>query len=100
MKFSHLRLTLVLPACLLFAGSFTSLKDTPAKARQVYYYWYDEPQDTYDNYDTTADMINTWENLLGVMVNTNPAGGTLIVEGYNDNVYPHDVPPTVFLYAH
>lgn len=100
MKRFPLRLLLVASTWIITSSAVNPQDARPAKVHQVEYYWYDEPQDNFDNFDTTDDMINTWQNLLGVPINTIPGGGTLILKGYTNDAYPHNLPCSVYLYAH
>jgi hypothetical protein len=95
---------LLLIAGLLLFGStgFTTVHPTPPpKPCTIYYYWFTYPDDAYNDY-ASLDQEETewWIYYDGVVINTNPIGGTLIARGYPDDVYPHDKFPTVFLYAH
>jgi len=73
----------------------------PAAARQAMYYWFFEPSDTYNDYQTLSnEEVEMWIYYDGVLINTNPAGGTLIAEGYLSNAYPHVAFPYYYLYAH
>jgi hypothetical protein len=84
------------------AKSVAATSATSDKAsKQVMYYWYSEPDDTYNDYTTVSQEIYEWWVLLGgVSINQNGAGGTLIVCGYLSNSYPHIMYPSVYLYAH
>ena len=73
----------------------------PAPARQAMYYWYSEPSDTYNDYQTLSnEEVEMWVYYDGTLINTNPSGGTLIEEGYLNNAYPHTEFPYYYLYAH
>jgi hypothetical protein len=92
-------LLLTLP--LVFSGAaFSKTSDAAPLARQVSYYWYSYPYDTYNDYNTLAE--EEWEMWVyyDAPVNTDPAGGTLIERGYTNHVYPHEFPAVYFLYVH
>ena len=69
--------------------------------RQAMYYWYFEPSDTYNDYQTLSDeIVEMWIYYDGILINTNPAGGTLIEKGYPTNAYPHTGFPSYYLFSH
>jgi hypothetical protein len=77
---------------------------TPAQKAKAFdtniYYWFSAFDDSYNDYETTAWEIWEMEIYYDVTVNTNPAGGTLIEQGYWNNSDPHEFPSMVFLYGH
>ena len=103
-------LTLVLVAS--GAGSTKTGAETPAPsaavslpkampaARQELYYWYLAPIDLFNDENTiSAEAWEWWVN-LDCLVDQDPTGGVLLLQGYTNNVYPHNFPPSVFLYYH
>jgi hypothetical protein len=72
----------------------------PAKAKGAYYYWYTVPDDSFNDLTTTPNEESElfWE--YGVIVNQNSAGGTLLMRGYINNSYPHNMPASIYLYGH
>ena len=93
-------------ALILLCTSFTSDKAVaPAAspsdaAADIYLYWYSYPADTYLTYCGVDEEINTLELEYDVLVDADPSGGTLLVRGYDSDIYPHEVWPTVYLYGH
>jgi hypothetical protein len=72
----------------------------PATTKTAWYYWYTYPDDTYNDFNTISGEENElfWE--YWVPIDQNSAGGTLLMRGYINNVYPHNFPASVFLYGH
>lgn len=104
MKRFSLRLALATAALSLFAG-FTHLKARKAAAphptsRQVEYYWYTWPGDTYNDENTLANEEYEMWVYYDAPVNTDPSDGTLIERGFVNNTYPHEFAPSYFLYVH
>ena len=99
MKLHSFRMA-VLATALVFCSSASPVKKATAKPNPQFFYWYIAANDTFDNYLNTDDEINEQENATGLWVDTNPAGGTLLVRGYDNNVYPHNLLPSVLLYGH
>jgi hypothetical protein len=66
------------------------------------YYWFWMPGDSYNDEETQAMEVWEMENIYypGTEVDTNPTGGTLILEGYMMPNQPHMAYPAVYLYAH
>jgi hypothetical protein len=87
-------------ALLMLAGAFTRTSDAAAHPRFVNYYWYTDPGDEYNDYNSVGVEEEEMWIYYGAPVNTDPTGGTLIEEGYTNNVYPHEFPPSQFLYVH
>lgn len=106
MKQLPLSLLLALGLIVLCGTSFTkdtkaSPQSTPIAHRGVNFYWYSYPDDEYNDYADIYDEENYWWYYYdGVVVNTNPIGGTLIARGYSGNSYPHGTTPSAWLYAH
>lgn len=74
---------------------------TPAATRDIMYYWYTYPDDTYNDYaSANTEAYEWWIYYNGVIIDSNPIGGTLIAKGYIYNNYPHIANPQYFLYAH
>jgi hypothetical protein len=71
-----------------------------AKTFVNYYYWYDVILYEWNDYETTPWEIWEMETYFDCTVNTNPAGGTLIEEGFITDQYPNPYGVMVFLYAH
>ena len=99
MKLHSFRLAVLAIAWVLCSSAF-SVKKATAKANPQYFYWYLAANDTFNNYLNTNDEITEMEAETGMSVDTNPAGGTLLVRGYDNNVYPHNLLPSVLLYGH
>ena len=72
----------------------------PAKTFDRSYYWYSTIMDDWNDYATTSWEIYEMEIYYDCTVNTNPAGGTLIEEGFITENYPNPYGVMVFLYAH
>lgn len=90
-----------LTAVLVLSGAgFSRTSDAAPFTRQVSYYWYTWPDDTYNDYNTvSAEEYEMWI-YYDAPVNEDPAGGELVERGFTNNVYPHEFPPTQFLYVH
>lgn len=79
------------------AHAASSTSDT----KRMMYYFYTYPDDVFHDYNSaSAEEDYWWEALGGVLVNTNPIGGTLVARGYQADYYPHMQPPSIYLYAH
>ena len=77
-----------------------SLPKAMPAARQELYYWYLAPIDLFNDENTiSAEAWEWWVN-LDCLVDQDPTGGVLLLQGYTNNVYPHNFPPSVFLYYH
>ncbi|HXB08264.1 MAG TPA: hypothetical protein VNW04_14135 [Puia sp.] len=89
---------------LVFSGASlrkpTPADPAPAKAKGAYYYWYTVPDDSFNDLTTTPNEENElfWE--YDVIVDQNSAGGTLLMRGYINNAYPHNMPASIYLYGH
>lgn len=107
------RLSICLPALALalglaLSGATTISKanaatPTPAKhdARFQYsYYWFTYPGDAYIDHQTLAFEEIEWLVFYGLLVNTDPRGGTLVARGYLIPGSPHSAPPAAYLYSH
>lgn len=74
---------------------------TTAASMQTLYYFFSWPYDVYNDRKTLNDEIyEMWIWYGGVLIDTDPSGGTLIERGYPDKAQPHDMLPVIFLYAH
>jgi len=97
------RLAIAAGLCLLFTA-FTPQRSFSPKVfvsqTSVHYYYYLADDDSYDSYSTVSEEIIRMQTLYGVLVNTNPFGGTLVALGYLNNAYPHNIWPSSYLYAH
>ena len=79
----------------------TAAAPPPAASRDMMFYWYLEPGDIYNDYNSLAgEEYEMWIYYDGVLINTSPAGATLIEEGYQSDAYPHVAFPYYYLYAH
>jgi hypothetical protein len=79
----------------------TSPTHLTAAPRQTLYYFFSWPYDVYNDRKILSDEIyEMWIWYGGVLIDTNPGGGTLIERGYADRAQPHDMLPVIFLYAH
>ena len=96
-------------AVLALSGAGFTKKPTPApspataptpasKSFAQSYYWYSAFDGSYNDYETVSYEIWEMEIYYDCTVNTDPAGGTLIEEGYWFN--NPDYPASYFLYAH
>ena len=96
-----MRLVLLTLPLILSGASFSKTSDTAlTAARQVSYYWYAYPYDTYNDENTlAAEEFEMWV-YYDAPVNTEPGGGTLVERGYTNKTDPHEFPPVYFLYAH
>jgi len=85
----------------LVLGSSITAKRTPQPAALLTnYYWFTDDNDVYDRYASTDAEIANLQAFYGVPVNTNPAGGTPLRDGYINNTTPHNVWPSLILYGH
>jgi len=102
MKPLSLRRLAVAAAWMLLLSAFSSPKEAPASNPKMiaHYYFYLEPADSYDSFNTVADEILRLEQITGYYVDTSPFGGTLVANGFTNNDFPHDVWPSVHLYEH
>jgi len=86
------------------ATSFSSHSKPVPKAPDTHmaaYYWFLIPGDYFNDYATLADEEDEWWWYYdGVLINTNPMGGTLIAKGYINGNIPHTGFPLINLYAH
>ncbi|HVS95768.1 MAG TPA: hypothetical protein VHE54_04755 [Puia sp.] len=71
-------------------------------SKQYIYYWYTEPDDTYNDYETldNEEYELSWIYGGNLVVDTDPMGGTLLSEGYMTNEYPHRMFAAAYLYGH
>ena len=99
MKPLSIRFTLAVLAWVVICSAFTPWQPA-VSSKQTYYYFYNYPDDTFNSYSNTADEEAALESVLEVTVNTSSAGGTLVARGYFNNNYPHNMLPSVMLYAH
>ena len=99
MKSRTLRLLMLAGAWMILGSATPAHQNTPT-AKQTMYYWYWTDTDTYMEYATTATAINDLEAMVGRSVTTQPIGGTLVGNGYINNIYPHNTWPAVQLYEH
>ena len=89
------------PATILNRPNTAAATPLPAASRDAMFYWFTEPSDTYNDYQSLAEEeYEMWIYYDGVMINTNPLGGTLIEEGYQSDAYPHTDFAYYYLYAH
>jgi hypothetical protein len=93
-------LTLVLVASGAGSTKTAATAATAPAARQELYYWYLSPIDLFNDENTISAEIFEWWVNLDCEVDQNPSGGILLENGYTNNVYPHNFPPSVFLYYH
>jgi hypothetical protein len=83
------------------SGLATTLASaSPAKKKLPSYYWYSTFDGSYNDYETTNYEIWEMEVDYDVLVNQDPAGGTLIEEGFLTEADPNPDGPMVFLYGH
>jgi hypothetical protein len=96
-----IRLLFITGLSFLCTTGFTARSKTSTTSRAISYYWYAYPSDTYHDYcSTNAEAYLWWIYYDGVIIDSNPIGGTLIARGYLSNTYPHISYPYAFLYAH
>ena len=69
-------------------------------SQSLLYFWYTAPDDVFNDHRTLNDEINEMWDYYAVMIDTSPGGGVLVDRGYLDKSYPHDIFPSVYLYAH
>jgi hypothetical protein len=69
-------------------------------ADNTYYYWFNADDDSYDDYTNTTTEIVRLQTEYGVPVDGSAFGGTLVSRGYTSRIVPHQVWPSVYLYAH
>jgi hypothetical protein len=100
MKPLSIRSLAIILAWLFICSASTSGSSAVPANRQVHYYYFAYPQDTFTEYNTVAGEISDLESALGVNVDTSPGGGTLVARGYINSHYPHNVLPSSLLYAH
>lgn len=104
MKPSSFRKVALATAWFILFSAFTPGKKasppTPASGSNTSYYYYLEPGDTFDSYNTVAGEISRLESITGLYVDTNPFGGTLVAKGYTNNIVPHTIWPSSYLYSH
>jgi hypothetical protein len=100
---SFSRLALATAVC-LFCSSFFSPQLASASISRsgdnAHFYYYLTDDDSFDCYNSVSDEIVHLEILYGAYVNTNPFGGTLVASGYLNNITPHQIWPSSYLYAH
>jgi hypothetical protein len=97
-RFTHL--CVLAAAWMILGSSMPAHKSKSPAAKQTMYYWYWTDNDTYLNYNTTANEITDLQNSTGYLVNTQQAGGMLFANGYNNNNFPHNSVPVIRLYGH
>ena len=106
---NRIAISILLAAGLLLfcSTSFTTpfTPSNPASStrtiRNTSYYWFLYPSDQFNDYASlTAEEEEWWYYYDGVVINTNPIGGTLIARGYLNGNYPHTSYPSAFIYAH
>lgn len=100
MKLHSFRLAALAIAWIFCSSAFITKKAAAKPVTPQWYYWYLAANDSFNNWLTTDDEIAEQEATTGMSVNTNPVGGTLLVRGYDNNVYPHNLLPSVLLYGH
>ncbi|MDO6433036.1 hypothetical protein Q4E93_20680 [Flavitalea sp. BT771] len=104
MKPSSFRKVAMATAWLIMLSAFTTGKQANRFAvvsgDNTHYYYYMASGDTYDAFNTVADEIARLQTLTGEYVDTNPFGGTILAKGYTNNVVPHNVWPSSYLYLH
>jgi hypothetical protein len=86
------------PAPSLASASTPTPASPASKTFAQSYYWYSAFDGSYNDYETVSYEIWEMEIYYDCTVNTDPAGGTLIEEGYWFN--NPDYPASYFLYAH
>jgi hypothetical protein len=99
MTFRTFRLC-ILAAAWIILGSATPIRHNAPAAKQTYYYWFWADTDYLYEYATTGQACTDLMGLTGKTVNTQQAGGTLIVNGYILSNQPHTGWPQVLLYTH
>ena len=101
MKPSSFRVAIA-AAWIVLLSAFTTPRECISNASQAgaHYYYYLEPSDSYDAYNSVADEILRLEYMTGHYVDTSPFGGTLIASGYTNNDYPHSIWASSRLYVH
>ncbi len=89
---------------LFVCGSYTSKgKQRPiphqAQNLKTAYYFYFSDNDSFDQYAQLSAEITHLEDIYQTIISTDPFGGTLVANGYTNNLLPHNTWP-VELYAH
>lgn len=69
-------------------------------AKQMLYYWFTWPYDSYNDRKTVADEEYELWVLYGYNVDESPSGGTELMRGYFNGAIPHNQNPLVILYGH
>ena len=71
-----------------------------ATARQGDLFWYIDNGTEYTGYISVEDETDDLMEEYGVLVDTDPDGGTLLASGYPIYGYPHLIFASSFLYGH
>jgi hypothetical protein len=103
MKPKSYQLAIAIAFGILVCSFSTSKRVAPAPSRHAdntYYYFYDADTDTFQRYSNTSTEIVALQTIYGVPVDQNSFGGTEVALGYSNNIVPHQVWPSVLLYAH
>ncbi len=82
---------------------YSSLHVPFVKEKFTYvYYWFWYSDDSYNDYETMTMEIWELEEFyyIGAEIDSNPMGGTLIMEGYMQQNQPHINYPQGYLYLH
>ena len=103
-----IRLLMIAGVATLFFTAFTKKslpKETPrpkteTASKQIILYWYTYPYDMYNDYKTIAQEEYELWAMYGFPVDQTPGGGTLLMKGYQNDAYPHNLLPLVLLYGH
>jgi hypothetical protein len=88
---------------LVLCTSFHPLKKTaqPETAARVgNLFWYIDGGTVYDDWVSADIETGELEDEYGVLVDTNPVGGTLLAGGYPIYGYPHLIFASSYLYGH
>jgi len=103
MKPKSYRLAMAIALCMSIT-SFSAPSATFARASSStdnnLYYFFSADDDSYQTHCTTSTEVVRLQTIYGVVVNGSPFGGTLVERGYSSPITPHQVWPSVFLYAH
>lgn len=83
-----------------FSTSKALPRSAPRTADNTYYYFYTADEDTFQAYSNVATEIVRLQTIYGVLVDQNQFGGTLVAQGFGNNLHPHQTWPLVFMYAH
>ena len=86
--------------CTSFSDRQIAGSETAAAARVGNLFWYIDDGTVYNDWTSVDNETTEMEDEYGVLVDTDPVGGTIVSIGYPVYGLPHDVYPSCYLYAH